>query len=427
MQKKTYNFKFYSLPSIILCLMLLDSLLVYYGRIFFGQILPVNMTIPILLTILVIFKGIKYVLPPEKYTIYLLLCSTGFIMGAIVIQEYGFPRVLEVPSAASALLAGYVYSRWNDNPKLTANIFLLVGLLYGFVCTAALLKVSPHYFPMIIKLWAFNGTLIERPEITTDQNFQIFYFLPAVLAVVSATKIKDYILWGLATILGLYVISALQTRSGLLVLISAAMLSIISPLFIKKTSKKKIIILFSVISVTTLLSLPIIIKYAHNIIIRFTETDYSTGLGRLHGFTFLFEKIYNPLWWIPQGNSYYKELTGNIPHSNLTAIYLDGGLISLVFWFLLSLYPLYKLGVFFIKKKLNQSEAMIFIGSISMLILQLSLNVPLMDIIWLWSGLTLGTYIRLISRKTDNEKEIDLEIKTVTTKQETKFDGVTLR
>jgi len=389
----TTIYKLTSLPTIIISLIFFDSFFVYFGRVLTGNILAVNFIIPILLLVVLFTKGSKYFLPPEKYLVSLTLCSLGFLMGAAIIDQYGFHRVLETGSAASAFLAGYIYTRWNENKKLTMMILIIVGLAYSILCTIALFKVSPHYFPVIIKLWAFKGSLIERPEITTDQNFQIFYLLPVVITVVMCSRTIEYLSWAIGTALSLYVISELQTRSGLLVLFGAALLSVISPLFIKGTSKKKIIGLISIISACTILAIPIIIKFAHNIIIRFTETDYSTGIGRLESFTYLFDKVYNPLWWLPRGNSEFIQLTGNIPHSNLTAIFMDGGILSLGSWIVMSIIPLYNLGILFLKKKLDQHEAMIFIGALSMFIIQLSLNVPLMDSIWLWSGLALGTYL----------------------------------
>jgi len=421
------------IESLAFSLILFDSLFVYLSKQHLGFIAPVNIIVPIFLILISIRKGYLYILPPRNIVILLALCSLGFISGAAILPEYGIHRVLETMSAVTAFIIGYIYIRWNDNEKSIYTVLLLVGVVYSLVCIIALSKLYPSIFPIVVKLWAFQGQLIERPEITTDQNFQVFYLLPAI--VILATPLNKYKLSIVLFIIisAFYILSALQTRSGILVIIGTVFLCLIAPLWTKTLGRKKTSILPLLFGIGIIILLPLILKYGSNILIRFTSTDFSTGLGRLHSFFYLFEHIYNPLWWVPQGNHELIELTGNKAHSNITAVFLDGGIISLISWIFIFIIPLIKLGKLFIKKKLDNISTIVFIAGSATMITQLTLNVPLMDQVWLWGGAVVAA---IEKTRHDTQTNVQSEARitpnpTITNDEnidsKTKFSGVKLK
>ncbi|MCW9014364.1 MAG: hypothetical protein OQL06_11320 [Gammaproteobacteria bacterium] len=386
--------KLHILATTAFVLITLDSLMVYIGKQIAATILPVNMIVPLILAILLVIKGKNYLLPDKTNLTWLAIAVLGFTSGIFTISELGFPRLFEIGSAATAFITGYIFAKWVKDENEAAKPLMLIGVLYTTVCVIAVSKILPQYFPIIIKLWAHNGQLIERPEVTTDQNFQIFYLIPGIIIFsLPFQKIRFslaiYILLG-----SLYALAALQTRSGLLIALGLVFLATISPIWAKTLGKWKLYVIPALGLLIAIIFLPSILNLASGIIIRFTETDYSTGLGRLHSFLYLFEKIYNPIWWLPQGNKEFLELTGNIPHANPTAVFLDGGMFALVAWVALTIVPLLKLSKQFMKSKLDNLAVMLFLGAIGAFLAQLSLNVPLMDQVWLWAGITNGILAR---------------------------------
>jgi hypothetical protein len=99
--------------------------------------------------------------------------------------------------------------------------------------------------------------------------------------------------------------------------------------------------------------------------------------------------------------------TGARPHSNITATFLEGGILSLAAWFALVVYPVARLGLLFISGRLSHASTMIFIGCLTMLVLQLSLNVPMNDQVWLWTGAGVGV---LAKEKIDGTEPVSSEI-----------------
>lgn len=294
--------KTHLLITVAFVLIALDSLMTYTGRQITGTILPVNMIVPVILAIVFIIKGKDYFLPEKNTLGWLILATLGFSVGLITIPDTGLQRLFEVASAMVAFITGYVFIKWSKDENEVVKPLMIIGLLYTTVCVIAVSKILPQYFPMIVKLWAHNGQLIERPEVTTDQNFQIFYLIPGIIIfTLPFQKIRFSL--SVYLILGsLYALAILQTRSGLLIAIGLIFLTTFSPIWAKNLGKWKIYVIPALGLFIAVIFLPTILNLASSIIIRFTETDYSTGLGRLHSFLYLFEKIYNPLWWLPQGN-----------------------------------------------------------------------------------------------------------------------------
>lgn len=373
----------------------LDSLLVYFSKQFTGAIYQVNLSIPLLLLLVLATRGKRFLMPETHVFAMLSISTLGFMTGIILLPGLGLGRFFEITSALIAFIIGHAFIRWSKNSDEVTPILLGIGLVYVFTCVIALSNTLPTYFPVINKLWSLNGTLVNRPEITTDQNFQIFYLIPGLLVLSLPLKKLRAILTTICFIGSLYTMAQLQTRSGFLVCSSIGLMCVFAPIWTKSLGRKKTILYPIAMMIAIAVFLPLIYEYASGLILRFTNTDYSTGLGRLHSFLYLFDKIYLPNWWLPHGNAEFISLTGNKPHSNPTAFFLEGGLLSLFAWFWLFVAPLYRLSRLFFKRRLDNLTTMLLIGGIAFLITQLSLNIPLMDQIWLWAGMILGAEARL--------------------------------
>lgn len=383
------------LAKLAFILVSLDSFFVYFGKQVVGTIIPVNLTLPLILILILITKGKKYLVPENHILFGLSLSILGFTAGVIILPEFGMERIFEIISAIMAFIIGYIFIRWSRNTDEVANVMLTIGLIYTATCVIALSHKLPNLFPVIERLWSLNGTLISRPEVTTDQNFQIFYFIPGILLLALPLKKIKLTLVIICFLGSLYSLAELQTRSGVLVFFSIAIMCVFAPIWTKSLGRKKTVVYPIVGILSAAAFLPIILQYADAIILRFTKTDYSTGLGRLHSFLYLFDNIYKLTWWIPHGNSEFLQITGNKPHSNPTGIFLDGGIFALIGWLWLFVAPIYRLSKLFFKRQLDNLTTMLLIGGIAFLTIQLSLNVPLMDQVWLWAGIILGAESRL--------------------------------
>ena len=313
----------------------------------------------------------------------------GFSVGIVTIPEVGYSRLLTLGSATCAFFIGVCCANNIKHVDRFANVCIFIGIVYCFVCMAALLKLYPPLFPLKLSLGFRDGVQVIRPEITTDQNFQIFYLLPSVLVLALPFRIKRFLLSFTCFSLSFYILTQLKTRSGILVLLGTLLLCIVAPLGSRQLGKTKILSLPLFMGLIAILFLPLIIGFSTGLIERFTGS-YHTFYGRIISIVYLAKHVLLPEWWIPQGNAAFIKATGNLPHSNITAFFLEGGLPGLVAWIGLFLIPLIRLFVKFAAKRFSVLETVLFIGCISTMVAQLSLNAPLHEHVWLWGGIGVG-------------------------------------
>jgi O-antigen ligase len=370
-------------------ILMLDSLINYFLGTFVARV-PINLLVPLLLACSFLQRGPSHLLPPPS--IMMTLAAFFTVCSIAILTAYGTTphRLLELGSAATAFITGFALFRQTNDERAVARLFMLVALLYVVTCTVALLKIAPSLFPVKSGIWSLHGTLIERPEVTTDQNFQIFYLMPIVPLLALPFRPLRFAIVIAGFVGAAFVLAQLQTRSGMLVLISLAAFALLMPIRMKSLGRRKLLPLAMVSGIALLISVPLLYRFGGVLIERFTNTDYSTGLGRLHSFLYLFEKLLDPNYWIPRGNQEFLLRTGNVPHNNVTAFFLEGGLIGLVCWFLLMLVPLIKLWRTFWRRRLHHVGCMVLVMGIGMFVVQMSLNVPFVDQIWLWSGSAVG-------------------------------------
>ena len=382
-------------------LVLFDSFFNYFLQNIGGR-LPVNALAAVFLVLGAFKFGMRPLLPPMNILLALVFGFLGFMLGVIFISETSATHVLSIGSAMCGFFIGFLTTRWAKDARIDAIAFSFAGGLYVIVCIIALLEIAPRFFPLINAVWSDNGILRFRPEVTTDQNFQILYLIPAALPLV-----LPYRFWQFSTALAmsvgsLFVLARLQTRSGFLVFAALLFLCWIAPLWVKSLGRNKLLILPLVVVSFAVLFFDQILAAGSLLITRFTG-GMETGHGRLVSITYLFEHILDVGWWVPHGNMEFKKIYGAIPHSNITAMFLEGGILGLSMWIIVFVVPLVKLSRVFLAGKLDNYGAMIFLGGVASLVIQLSLNVPFVDQVWLWAGAVVGARDRSSRGFTTNQ------------------------
>lgn len=394
--------------SILFAFIFFDSLATYFAN-------PYGITIPIASSLallgyvfyIVFLRGTKS-LPPTNYLIWLGLLILFFLIGIATAPDIGLSRVRQLVSAVLAFLIGYSFWLNARNTLKLAYFFIFLCGAYALVCMLALEKVNPEIFPINAHIWADQDGLHERPAITTDQNFQIFYLFPIVAILILRIGVIKTLLSLIILFISYIILARIQTRSGVLVLGGGFFFAMLMFIWMPNLSKSKMLYVSMLLVVGIIAKWQFILEQTALLLGRFYDAGAaSSAVGRWHSFTYLFDVGWNPLFWLPRGNEPFnggKIIEGAyayVPHSNLTAVFLESGLIGLIAWIVLFIIPIFKLANYFIKKRLDEIGCCLLICSVVALVAQLSLNVPVMDQVWLWGGSVLGGLHRI---KADNLK-----------------------
>lgn len=396
---------------------LLDAVINYFLQTFY-QPLPITSVVPLIVLHQILFNRRALAHLKQSHLILLIIGNAGYAMGVVTADDISPHRFLEAGSALCAWLIGYWWACHFRGSADNMWPILAVVFLHVAICTIAVADILPSVFPTYDQIWSLNGILVRRPSVTTDQNFQILYFLPGIGIFIFARRFKIFSV-GLVTLLfSVYVLAALQTRSGILVLVGAIAAGLCIHT-LSRGGRRLRVITFGVIgAIGTMVFFVYRYESVKYLIIRFTETDLETGYGRLHGFLYFFEKIWNPMWWLPRGNTEYVSMVGVAPHSNITAQLMDGGLPGLICWLMLVAWPSIALFLNQVRKRLVSAYASVAVIGFSSLIVQLSLNVPLLDQIWLWGGVSTGCWTMLQHSKRKRTRRQQKPVTTNTIMEE---------
>lgn len=383
------------LYAALFALVFLDSLLAYLFANFVGLQPPVNASIPVACVLVGLRLGFKAFIPDLITIGGLFALVSAFVIGVVFGDIYGWERLLTIGGLLAAFLVGHAAGRSIDCAETLARLFVMVCGAYALVCVVALLKLVPEVLPIINAMGYRDGELILRPEVTIDQNFQIFYLFPIALLFFLPTHWIRTPVIALVTLAAAFVLVRLYTRSGVILLISALAFSWITPLVYPHYGRNKLWLLPLICAPLAIWQADWIIGVTTEIVFRFTDSDsYRTFYGRVYSAQYLFERVLDADFWIPQGNAEFLRLTGSIPHFNPTALYLEAGLLGLLAWVVLVAWPLARLSWLYVIRGLN-SSAIIFLGGGAIVFgAQLSLNAPLYEQVWLWAGAVVGTLNR---------------------------------
>lgn len=374
---------------------MLDSLLTYFVKNWTGLLPPVNTLLVVVLLVIVITWGVRSLLPPVYVSVLLFIAILAILSARIVHNEFSLNTVGEVVLSLAVFMAAFFAFRWCCNVAIFSNLFLVIGLAYVIVCMAALLGVAPAIFPIVNAEWSNNGVIELRPEVTTDQNFQIFYLLPLAILVGLPFRLVRSTL-ALAGMAGaLFVLAKLQTRSGVLVFAAMVAIGILAPIWTKEMGRGKIILFPILIVVVVAINIDMITQTASLMLARSNDSSDNTAYSRLLAFMFTFQHLADPEWWLPRGTQEFINLFGYLPHSNITAFFVEGGLMGLVMWIGVFVLPLAALVQLFVRRELDVLATLVMLGGVGSLVVQLSLNVPFFKQPWLWAGAVVGTLARV--------------------------------
>lgn len=375
--------------------LLLDSLLTYFIKHWAGYLPPVNALLIVILLVVVMAWGMRAILPPTHIVVLLFAAVLSMLGSTVFHGELDLRRVGEIILSLSAFLVAFFAFRWNDNAEFYRNVFLAVALVYVAVCVAALLQVAPAVFPVVNAVWSNNGVLELRPEVTTDQNFQVYYLLPLALLIMLPFKPLRSAITVIGAVAALFVLAKLQTRSGVLVFAATVALALLAPLWTHALGRRKILLLPVLFVIAAALNHELILQSGSQLIARFNDSSANTGYSRWLAFMFTIQHMADPAWWLPRGTQEFVERFGYLPHSNITAMFLEGGLAGLIMWLGVFVFPLAVLGRLFLQGRLDVLATVILLGGIASLVIQLSLNVPFFKQPWLWAGAVVGTLLRV--------------------------------
>ena len=372
--------------------LMFDSLILYLLRPFF--FIPINGLLPFLVTFAFLFDKSRSNKLKTNHILSWFFIALGLLLAIVFHVESASTVSKQFATALSAFIIGLKAI----NTKAVSDKFLklisLVGLVYALACTAALLGVSRTYLP-VSYLTGFNdGVPVIRAEITTDQNYQIFYLFPLLLSLVIKQSMILRAMQLVGLIAALFVIIQMETRSGLIVMVGFAAAMIFLPFWYRRAGSVLYIVLFLIgLFMIILIKLPLIIELSQGMVRRFTDSDLSTFWGRVHSLTYLFQHLFDPSHWVPKGQSYFLALYGNYPHSSPTSMYLIGGIFSLSGWAVLVFGSFIASVKLFIKRKVGMNEAAIILGATSTLVICLTLPAPFFEQLWLWIGASTGVVL----------------------------------
>lgn len=383
------------LYAILFGLVMLDSLLSYLSSSVVGFRPPVNAAIPVACLLVGLRLGFRAFVPQLPVAGGLFALASAFLVGIVFGDVYGWARLLTLGGLLAAFFVGHAAGRCLEDQDVAVRMFVAVCGAYSLVCVAALLKVIPDVLPLINALGYRDGELVVRPEVTIDQNFQIFYLFPvALLFFLPANRLRTAAVAAI-TLAAAFVLVRLYTRSGVLLLLSALVFAWITPMLYPRFGRQKLVVLPLLFAPLAVWQLDWIVGVTAEIVFRFTdEESYGTIYGRIYSAQYLLDRLFDPGFWIPRGNEEFLKLTGNIPHFNPTAVYLEAGLLGLAAWITLVVWPLARLARLYLAGTLDAVGIMFFGGGLVVFGTQLSLNAPLYEQVWLWAGAVAGALSR---------------------------------
>jgi hypothetical protein len=373
---------------------LLDSFISYFVSTLTGLQLPITAVLPLILFAIVLKWGTRSVMPPKAIAFAIAIGCVGFVLGPLLVIDIRPYRFIEIIGVLCTFAIGYFAMRWRTDERPIVTMFLVVTGLYVITCIAALHEISPRLFPVLNQEWSYRSIVVLRPEVMTDQNFQAFYFIPAALILALPFRPLRFSIALLLFVGGMYVLAKLQTRSGTLILLGTMLMCLAAPIWNASLGRGKVLALPLLLAGVGALAYQQIVSEGGLLLARLLETSYETGYERLTSLTYTFQNVYYPSWWVPHGNKDFVEQYCIVPHSNVTAMFLEGGIAGLYLWVGVFLAPMAFLLRRFLRGQLDPLGTLIFLGGTSVLILQLSLNVPFFKQPWLWAGAVVATLYR---------------------------------
>ena len=353
---------------------------------------PINSLLPFLVLGAFVMDR-RHVSIPVPILVAMAMVGLGLLLGVLA-GEPLWKNTKTFVTAVCGFVIGYKAIVGANNLRSFINLLSWMGLLYAVVCLLAVLGVNKTLFPVSYLEGFDNGVLVRRAEITTDQNVQIYYLFPLMMIFALKQNILKNICFALLTLGAIYTAIKMETRSGLLLLVVGFAMFSLLPVWYKERRGILRLASFTVVAVMALiLNLSLLNDSVDVVARRFQVDNLGTLWGRIYSALFLYERVWNPLWWIPKGLKTFSDLHGVFPHHAPTFIFLQAGIFGLAGWFILIALPIFRSIKLIFKKRFDITEATIMVGSLISFVACLSLAAAMFEQLWLWSGAAHGVLI----------------------------------
>jgi len=371
----------------------MDSAFAYFAHPL-GFTLTANAAVPFILLYFGVcnYQALRL---PQSTLVWLGVLIGSFCLAVLTANDMSFHRIPESVSCMASFYSGYLLWRRAADSNQLARWLIWLSLVYVVICLVALSYRYPAHFPVNIHYWSQDGLAQGRPMVTADSNMQFYYVFPAALALLLPFRLFRTTLAAVVVVGGLYVLAQLQTRSGSLSYAGVLVLVLLAPLWNKELGRAKML-LYPLVALAAVITFRPIVQHAFELLLyRLNEPDMASGNGRVGSTLYIFNHLLDPYWWIPRGADEFLHRYGGLPHSNLTAVFLDGGMAGMLAWIALVVAPIVQGCALLFRRRLDGACIMALIGAIGVLMVQLSLHNPLRDQIWLWAGALIGALTRV--------------------------------
>lgn len=384
---------------VIFAMALEDALLGYLGRAVGIGVLArpwLLLAVLSLPVVLLSLRDLRWVRP--LYVILFATMLAGLLLGVLSIKVpttfgpeglYSFSMSQIIAMTVAFVIGMIAIVKQEDDGRFLAELLVVLAGLHLIVCLLALWRVSPALFPIIDSPYWRAGRAISRPEITTDQTRQVLYLLPGLCVLfINGTLVRT--IFGMVVAAGaLYVAFKVQSRGGFALLAVAIPLAMLIGLRYRIQRPKLVIPVVILVAGLVVSQVDVILRVAADVLWRVQQLDGTYG-GRLASITYLFEKVGDPAFWLPQGYGDFYSRYGAAPHSFPTMFYLMGGLLSLGAYLLLVGIPLWVLGKRVIQRQATGLQRICFFLGLCAFALQLTQPVVTHAIFWVIAGATVG-------------------------------------
>lgn len=366
-----------------------DSLLSYLANPVLGK-LPTNALLPAIAGAILVIGRPRSNSMPILTALVITLGVVGLSVGAIQSAD-PLRSMAWLAGACSALIIGYHAA--TVAPITKSFVWVVIGVCgtYAVISAMAVMEIAPNLFPVRIKLIDRMGELVPRPEVMTDQNFHVFYMIPVAAVFAFPLSRLQGAVAALASLLNVFVLAHLQSRTGFLILTGTLVTSLAFAARFRGVPLRTVVVVSLTVCVTSILLLESLRHAANLMVGRFTVDQTETMYGRFLAAEYLLRKITDIGAWAPIGTAEFERLYGNVPHFNPTAFFLHGGILALACWVGCFLWPTMRImGRAIFVRGLSPTALFAGLSGMGVIATQLTLHVPFFEQAWLWAGFTLG-------------------------------------
>lgn len=321
----------------------------------------------------------------------LLIFWVGMSLGIVTFGRDPTQLMMQLLTMTLAFYTGYLFGRFGYFSKYGRWALTFLAVIYVTVCLIAISGFAPGIFPIEEALWSDGSTVQSRPAITTDQNFQVLYLLPALYLVSEARSLFGRV-FGLAIFAGaVFILMTIQSRSGVLSWALSSLFLFYCYVRPRILDVKRLAFLALVIG-GAIIFFQIYLSDAFNLLVIRNDMATLGGSDRASAYEYFFSVIFDPRYWLPQGYddflSRYHLPDNYTPHSNFTAIMLEGGALAVVGYIAILIRSVG--GVLYRARYKHREFSSALALVLPPVLIQLVLNIPLHDQLWLWLGFGIG-------------------------------------